>query len=229
MKIASHRNTSSTMILNTFYRSVFDSSVDVSYFEKVPGMSHFYRIPEGIKLSECGPSVLPLDVWSALTVNLLEPNPGEHMLDLCCAPGAKLVLAARLGFTSVTGVDISEHRLCITRSLVRKHRLPLVRLFREDGRTFAVPPEVSLGQLSDLSRTNFKPFYSSSAYRKQPCGLTGNLYDKVLVDAQCTHDGSVKHVLKNIQNDWRDFNWQELERLPELYDLQVRIIFHTFL
>jgi hypothetical protein len=43
-----------------------------------------------------------------------------------------------------------------------------------------------------------KLIYSSTEYRRMITIKVGPVYDKVLVDAPCTHDGSAKHVLKMI-------------------------------
>lgn len=44
-------------------------------------------------------------------------------------------------------------------------------------------------------------------YRKSKGAYDENrLYDKVLVDAQCTHDGSVKHVLKVAKGSFECFS-----------------------
>lgn len=153
---------------------------------------------------------------------LLEPKPGEHLLDLCCAPGAKLVLASKLGLASVTGVDISLHRLSITRSFAKQYKLPAVRLYCQDGRTFDQQPCI-LDDKHSCSKDppRKRPFYSSSIFRKHPCRIIDALYDKVLVDVQCTHEGSIRHVIKNIRNGWAKFDWKQLDNLAELYALQV--------
>lgn len=66
----------------------------------------------------------------------------------------------------VTGVDISQNRLNVTRSLVKKYKLEdKVELVQEDG-----------------------TIYSSD-----------EKFDKVLVDAECTHEGSIKHLEKFIK------------------------------
>ena len=72
---------------------------------------------------------------------------------------------------SLTGVDISGGRLEVTRSLFRKYGFEgKIRLFCEDGVKFA--------------------------------GLTeeGGRYDRVLVDAECTHEGSLKHLKKFLKS-----------------------------
>ena len=167
---------------------------------------------------------LSIDLWSAFTIYLLDPKPDEHFLDLCCAPGTKLILASRLGFASVTGVDISRSRLSTAVSMVKDYGVPLVRLFLADGRHFSEGPL----EIHQPSREKPTPqthaFYSSSPYRKSPSRATDALFDKVLVDAQCTHDGSIKHVMKNIQNGWKNFPWEQLDNLSSLYELQLDLL-----
>lgn len=69
---------------------------------------------------------------------------------------------------SITGVDISLPRMEVTRSLIKKYgHEASVRLFCEDATTFNQGP--SEGEL---------------------------LYDRVLVDSECTHEGSLKHLKK---------------------------------
>ena len=80
---------------------------------------------------------------SGAAVAALQLAEGEHCLDLCCAPGAKLcMMAEAVGPSgSVTGVDVSLPRLCTCRSsMLEKYRIPNARLFLADSRYFAVPP-----------------------------------------------------------------------------------------
>jgi hypothetical protein len=50
------------------------------------------------------------------------------------------------------------------------------------------------------------------------------LYDCVLVDAECTHDGSVKHITKFDQWGWDSFERRFLDpqRIATITELQVR-------
>ena len=195
----------------------------MSSVEVLPGL---YRIVDpNLKPSvyKAG-DVLSIDLWSALTIYLLDPKPEEHFLDLCCAPGTKLILASKLGFASVTGVDISKDRLNTAVSMVKRHKVALVRLFLADGRSFSEGPLETIHSLRQKPMSQAHVFYSSSPYRKSPCRPTNTLYDKVLVDSQCTHDGSIKHVMKNINNGWVNFPWDQLENLPSLYRLQFDLL-----
>ena len=73
------------------------------------------------------------------------------------------------------------------------------------------------------------PVWSSFPYRRQAGMLTG-LYDKVLVDVQCTHDGSIKHIRKHMETDWRNFDARHYNELglQDLYELQYGLIVNGF-
>lgn len=192
--------------------------------------------------------IVPMDPSSYLAVHNLSLVAGEHVLDLCCAPGVKMVLMADALFGdsahaaaagSLTGVDVSRERLGAAVRLGKKYKIPNVRLFVADGRKFCTPPHLVHDHASRCGQT-FKdiyakpasrPLYSASVYRKQRGRLAeGMLYDKVIVDAQCTHDGSVKHIRKHIENGWREFSPEHYSHrgLVQLYDLQRSLLANGF-
>ncbi|KAJ2868702.1 hypothetical protein GGI22_000707 [Coemansia erecta] len=134
---------------------------------------------------------------------------------------------------SVTGVDISAHRAATCRSLVKKHAgsdKAFIRLFLDDGTTFdrnapqdrwwdpkRVKDSINKSSTDTNSGPHGKPLRKkrvddglpwfaarllSSAYA---CEGT-ELYDRVLVDAECTHDGSLAHIHK--YNRW---GWEQLD------------------
>lgn len=89
-----------------------------------------------------------------MAVEALDLEAGDHVLDLCCAPGAKLCLIAdRLAaldaaaaselrnIGTVTGVDVSKQRAATAKALLRKyppHGSPNTRIFVADGCTFSL-------------------------------------------------------------------------------------------
>jgi 16S rRNA C967 or C1407 C5-methylase (RsmB/RsmF family) len=111
----------------------------------------------------------------------------------------------------VTGVDASYPRLAVTRNLVKRLGLRHVRLFNEDACLFNVPPPSRIGasvlrNVEGLeSGMIVKPMYASKLLR---CDLqyAGFLYEKVIVDAECTHDGSIAHIRKQCDNGWSEGN-----------------------
>ena len=161
-----------------------------------------------------------MDAASEMPVKALplrvQKSENIFILDLCCSPGGKLLSIydkLRDGDT-LHGVDISAERLNVCSSLMRKHlsSQPLslggkkMTLFCADGTTFlknAVSPDATFdARMASITKKN------KSARRRRAKVLRGIIddvandlstvrrrggYDFVLVDAQCTHDGSHKH------------------------------------
>ncbi|MFD1794808.1 RsmB/NOP family class I SAM-dependent RNA methyltransferase [Paracoccus aurantiacus] len=59
------------------------------------------------------------DAAAAMAVRLLDPKPGEHIVDLCAAPGGKTLQLAAAG-AQVTAVDISDARLARLRENLQR-------------------------------------------------------------------------------------------------------------
>lgn len=187
--------------------------------------------------------LLPMDLSSGLAVSLLRLEPTDHALDLCCAPGGKLILSSLIqsrgierDFTNspeeigtVTGVDLSPHRLATCRSLLKKYQVQCARLFCADGTTFAEPIK-RFSCIKKVAGNNGNEFHETTALRKRPTELIAAQYDKVLVDAQCTHDGSIKHIRKHAENDWRGFDLTQFSRenLGKLHQLQLDLLENGF-
>lgn len=158
----------------------------------VDWMQGFWSLPTEVKIASChayrAGQLYGMDVSSAVSVDVLELRPGDQVLDLCCAPGVKLLYAAErlAGTGGITGVDVSETRLQTCRSLLQKYAYE-AELFQADGRSFE----------------------------------GGKLYDKVLVDAECTHEGSLKHLQKfESQWGWETFKARVLDTHTHLEELQ---------
>ncbi len=114
------------------------------------------------------------DEASQLVVVLLDPQPGERILDLCAAPGVKTTaIAEQVGPSgSVTAVDRNERRLGLVgrscRRLGLENVVPLHADIRDEG--FA------------------------------PGQLPGAPFDRVLLDAPCTGLGTLR---RNPDARWR--------------------------
>jgi len=73
-------------------------------------------------------------------------------------------------------------------------RGPLVRLVRADGTAFDLPPPAVDGDAKgEQEEQEEERGASSDSGRASPPRA---LYERVLVDAECTHDGSLKHIAK---------------------------------
>nr|CAG8483772.1 7254_t:CDS:2 [Entrophospora candida] len=197
--------------------------------------------------------IIGIDLSSGVAVYALDIQPNDHILDLCCAPGAKLCMISNIlagdnkGFGTITGVDISQNRLSTCRSLIKKHKINHARLFLADGTKFNVYAPCNLKYFKkilniiedekdddDEKKTKqqskddiIKPFYSPKIFRNdQQIKDPRYLYDKVIVDAECTHDGSIVHILKYEKLGWDKFeeNFLNPKRLNNLFDLQKNLL-----
>ncbi|KAJ3179239.1 hypothetical protein HDU85_004928 [Gaertneriomyces sp. JEL0708] len=212
------------------------SSALQSPLTPVTYLPSFYSLPSGTRI---GSSLLHkrgaihgIDLASGVAVHALGIKGGEHVLDLCCAPGGKMAYVCDLlqqceanhhGGGSVTGVDINERRMKVCISTVSKTGGQRWRCFVKDGTTFDVyapsrigkecryTPSLQPTQTNSPSLTvedtvlsrKLKPLHATRLLRadsqhKHP----SLLYDRVLVDAECTHDGSIAHVLLYNRNNW---------------------------
>lgn len=254
----------------------------------VAWLPSFYSLPVATPLARIdlyrNGELYGIDISSGYAVTLLNIQPGDHVLDLCCAPGAKLTMIADLlGMQgSVTGVDFSRQRIGACKQLVHKYKLiksreggalteptptkkeeetstnaPAVqqellapcpvrssawrcRLFHADGRTFSIGPKTECEQLDGMEtvldteeiagrsthgqqrKRKNKSARARDRKRQKLLVVHAELYDKVLVDAECTHDGSIRHLQKNDSLEkWRDYvdnhlNAREIERILKL-------------
>jgi len=102
------------------------------------------------------------DPSTRVAVDLLAPEPGEAVADICAAPGGKTVLLSERmeGSGRVLALDLHEDRLALLRDNLRRLRLENVEVLRGDARV----PET----------------------------LGGERFDKVLLDVPCTNTGVLR-------------------------------------
>ncbi|KAL9682762.1 hypothetical protein QQ045_014570 [Rhodiola kirilowii] len=255
---------------------------------KVEWLPNIYSLPPHVQIASSKSyregKIYGIDAASGAAVVALGIMEGDHVLDLCAAPGAKLcMMLDQLGSSgSVTGVDVASHRLAACRTMLQKYALgDRCRLFVADGTKFSLLPvrtqseneecESTLDEDSDVfkewtSKRSYKDRKKSSRERKgsvsplpsgskdpelifygknsgviglnkgqfyQPASDGAALscgYDKVLVDAECTHDGSVKHIQKYENWGWTTLQRRVLdaERTDDLTVLQHRLLCNGF-
>jgi 16S rRNA C967 or C1407 C5-methylase (RsmB/RsmF family) len=144
-----------------------------------------------------------------LTVQCLDLQKNDNVLEMCCSPGAKLlyisdILSGKDGegnfsFFSIfwllnpTGVvignDISLPRLQITKNLINKYqKSSKIYLLNQDARN--LPGKIDLNM---LKQSKYDHIYELSETQKEEKIVQ---IDKILVDVECSHDGSLKHILK---------------------------------
>jgi hypothetical protein len=248
--------------------------------------------------------VAGVDAGSAAAAYLLDPQPGECVLDLCCAPGTKLLVLSELMQRTgwLCGVDVSQERLGAAATVLRKYGAVCpgiaqpgwrLQLFCADGTRFltspsaedATPPTHAC-QLCPLTAAPVLDSWAENMCQRavgalqrglpppltgrhlenarqqrqrrfgaRPCeciapdphahwcccgaradfetvaravpyegdGFSSGPFHRVLVDAECTHDGSVKHLAKfATQWGWESFERRVLDpgRLDGLQALQ---------
>lgn len=141
--------------------------------EQVPWQGGAYRLPAN---ADAAHSLAYLAGWihlqeevSMLPVHLLDPQPGERVLDLCAAPGNKTAqMAVRMGNTGIVMAnDVSGGRLNILRTT--RDRLGLLNLAPSTG----------------------------DAATFEPTG--DRRFDRVLADVPCSCEGTSRkhpHVLQ---------------------------------
>jgi 16S rRNA C967 or C1407 C5-methylase (RsmB/RsmF family) len=156
---------------------------------------------------------------------------------------------------TLVGVDISEKRLSLCKNIVRKYQIhpktsgreltktlsPHIQLYSEDGTTFGMKPgnlvfDSVLATVEEPKLTSRKRLNKSARAREQKrlkritpsndCeSPVMGLFDRVLVDAECSTDGSLKHMQeclrKNDKNiSLRNERLTDEANLNELLELQ---------
>ncbi|EFA75772.1 Putative nucleolar protein [Heterostelium album PN500] len=247
-------------------------------------LPHFYKLSErvGIASSKSYKNglIYGMDASSGAAILALDPQPGDNVLDICCAPGTKLSMIADMmnGEGTVTGVDISLQRLGSCKTILKKYKVPSARLFQCDGSTFNIKAPIKDDPLpfkpikkqkknnnsnnnkeeskeeeeeeEDVNNEEYKQVSNNNSSsgngncnkrrvsKKKTSKVTydldglyfcntfymrysnAQLYDKVIVDAECSLDASVRHLLQYSKLG-RNFLPNEL---TELTDLQKRLI-----
>lgn len=180
-------------------------------FAEAHSKLRLFRVPETANvrksaLYERG-AVFGMDASSLAAVWALEPKQGDHVLEICCAPGTKLCCIADI--CSVTGVDCSHQRLTVARSQVKRCQVheSVKGLWLADGQTWNGDGDEILSE--GLTRGDRKQ--TRRKRQKTAGGGPPDLYDRVIVDAECSHDGSLKHIRKFFDNRGRVSNLQALE------------------
>ena len=161
-------------------------------YEKFEFLQNFYSIPEAIKISSLQAylqgNLYGIDLSSACVVLALNPQPKEKILDLCCCPGAKLLFIGDLMMNFCKNSEICENlqgRL-IGVDINRNRLKTCGNLCRKYGLEWI--------ELKEADGTEYQ---------------SEEQFDKVLVDAECTHDGSIKHLKKYLK---------EFQKKPKIHE-----------
>eukprot|EP01054_Gregarina_sp_Poly1_P001846 Gregarina_sp_Poly_1__1845@NODE_147_length_12810_cov_168_129012_g132_i0_p4_GENE_NODE_147_length_12810_cov_168_129012_g132_i0NODE_147_length_12810_cov_168_129012_g132_i0_p4_ORF_typecomplete_len390_score42_51Methyltr_RsmBF/PF01189_17/2_5e39Methyltransf_31/PF13847_6/2_5e03Methyltransf_31/PF13847_6/3_9e13Methyltransf_23/PF13489_6/8_3e08Ubie_methyltran/PF01209_18/4_3e07Ubie_methyltran/PF01209_18/1_2e02Methyltransf_25/PF13649_6/8_6e07Methyltransf_25/PF13649_6/1_7e03Methyltransf_11/PF08241_12/2_6e06Meth len=188
------------------------SSLDASVFEPVrwlPEGFGAFQLDERWRLSEFqeyknaeiyGVDAASLAAVWALQVPSVSTSP-TNVLDLCCAPGNKAFAFADVYNANVFGVDVSVARLEIARKRMKQYSVPNCVLLKGDGTVFdpmcpATYTHYDHNELKSRRRQRKKEGISIPKYPLP------ELFDRVLVDAECTHDGSTRHLQKYVNGQF---------------------------
>ena len=143
-----------------------------------------YRVPSLRESEEYqGGLLYPQSLPSMITVKILEPKPGETIVDLNCAPGGKLSHIYQLteGQAEIYGFDRSSKKIEVTRQVLTRLGCKGIKLAVADSRYVDVdfpglmadrvlvdPPCSALGVTPKLySEKTVEDIYSSAHYQRQ--------------------------------------------------------------
>ncbi|CDR98082.1 hypothetical protein, conserved [Babesia bigemina] len=159
--------------------------------QHTPRHSHV-RWLRDIELYECYSKIpegsIGLDAASASIIDALrlselrQENECKWILDICCAPGGKLLgtvsTVKRLWGDKINckiiGLDIVKRRLDVCASLLKKEN---------------APSNIDV-HLLNCSGQSFTEFEGESMIER---------FDRVIVDAECTHEGSLRSVVRTLK------------------------------
>ena len=143
--------------------------------------------PIGLTVEKCGiPGKLSVvqdgscyieDEAAQLIPPLLDPQPGEHILDACAAPGGKTTHLAQLmqNQGTIIALDRQHIRLARLADNCRRLGITIVESYAHDVATTCQKP---------LSSSNDSAYFLSSSLRKP--------FDRILVDAPCSGLGILR-------------------------------------
>lgn len=85
-----------------------------------------------------GPDIYIQDESSMLDAAVLDPQPGERVLDLCSAPGGKTThLAQKMQDQGeILALDLYDHKLALVRENARRLGIHCIRTEKQDGTVF---------------------------------------------------------------------------------------------
>jgi 16S rRNA (cytosine967-C5)-methyltransferase len=132
------------------------------------------------------------DPSTLLAARLLDPQPGEHVLDLCAAPGGKTTFLAQLMENQgrVVAADLAPQRLEQVRQNCARLGVSSVEVVATPAVAPALPP---------------------APHHGWPAALGPSRFDRVLVDAPCSNTGVLR---RRLEARWR-LRPEELHRLQQ--------------
>jgi 16S rRNA (cytosine967-C5)-methyltransferase len=145
--------------------------LDAQRCETWPGFVQFATIPtDALQRGHC----YIQDPSTAMACHLLDPQPGEKILDACAAPGGKTTYLAQLmqNRGSIFACDRESKRLAVLQENVTRLHVRIVRAVEHDWRLERAPREIE----------------------------EAGPFDRILIDAPCTNTGVIR---RRVDVRWR--------------------------
>ena len=139
----------------------------------LPNLSNFVQLPTPGHAIEAGDCYIQ-DPSTAIACELLQPQPGEKILDACAAPGGKTSYIAELMKNPglLVACDREPDRLCLLEENLTRLGVSNARIVRQDWTKPPVSPEI----------------------------LSVAPFDRILVDAPCSNTGVMR---RRVDVRWR--------------------------
>ena len=144
------------------------------------------------------------DPATSASVELLDPMPGESVLDACAAPGGKTSMIAGMmeGEGELVAMDVHDDRLDILRDTVKRIGWDFIEIVKGDAAHGF--PNVDA---TSSSRSDPEPKNATGTSRLQ----SSKLFDAVLVDVPCMNTGVLR---RRADARWR-FTRDRIEMLKK--------------
>jgi len=149
--------------------------------------------PQAVLLDEpCAVDALPgwreglvtvQDAGAQLAAPLLDPQPGERVLDACAAPGGKTTHLLELADCRITALDLGEPRLRLVRENLARLGFDRAGGARDPG---------DAGDPGRPDGPHEAPRVLAGDARRPADWWDGEPFDRILLDAPCTASGIVR-------------------------------------
>ena len=127
------------------------------------------------------------DPGSGMAVELLEPQPGETIIDLCAAPGGKsLVIASAIGQAGkIIAVEFAKNRLYILQKNIARAGFENVEIMHGDARKIQLPAAEAVLVDAPCSGSGVLARRADLRWQRQPGDFAGllELQQKILANA----------------------------------------------